>query len=249
MSIPFDPSPYMKGVSVDCVIFGFDGTNLNVLLLRMRGLKEWSLPGGFIKSDENSATAALRVLKERTGVSNLFLQQFGAFTDPDRTKSSPVNELIDSGVILTDDEDWFRSRFITLGYYALANHGKVKPTPDQLSDECAWHEITNLPPLMIDHREIVEKALSEVQLDLQYHPVGQNLLPKKFTMPELQALYEAILGKSLDRRNFARRVISYGILEKLDEHRTGLAHKSPRLYQFNNKAYESALRDGLSNRW
>lgn len=249
MSQPFDPSGFLKSVSIDCVIFGFDGSGLKVLLVRMRGLKKWSLPGGFIKNHEHGDAAALRVLEERTGVSNLFLQQFGTFTDPDRNNQTPLQELVRHGVLAEEDISWFKDRFITIGYYALANHHKVKPMPDELSDACEWHDLDELPELLYDHEEILNQALEKVRMDLQYHPVGLNLLPRKFTMPELQALYEAILDKELDRRNFARRVLSYKIVEKLDEHRTGLAHKAPRLYKFNKPAYESALREGLSNRW
>lgn len=244
----FDPTDFIPGVSLDCVIFGFDGSRLNVLLLRLRGFDEWALPGGFIKTDEHGDDAALRVLKERTGVSDLFLQQFKTFTHPDRTKVH-VQELLRKGIIDENAREYFTSRFISLGYYALTNHNKVKPAPDYLSEECAWHPLDAVPELLYDHRAILEEALEEVRLDLQYHPVGQNLLPKKFTMPELQALYEAILDKELDRRNFSRRVMSYGIVEKLDEHRTGMAHKAPRLYKFKKSAYEKALKDGLSNRW
>ncbi len=245
----FDQSTFIPGISLDCVIFGFDDSRLKVLLLRMRGMKAWALPGGFLMHSEHGDDAAMRILKERTGVSNLFLQQFKTFTDPNRNSGVPIKDLVANNVIQEDEIKFFESRFISIGYYALTNHSKVKPTVDHLSDECAWHDLEEIPDLMYDHKDILTKALDEVRADLQYHPIGQNLLPQKFTMPELQSLYEAILDKKLDRRNFSRRVMSYGILEKLDEHRTGLAHKAPRLYKFNKSAYEAALQDGLSNRW
>ena len=245
----FDHSNFIPGISLDCVIFGFDDSRLKVLLLRMRGMKSWALPGGFIKKAEHGDDAAMRILKERTGVSNLFLQQFSTFTNPNRNSGISLDDLIVNKVIGKEDMEWFNERFISIGYYALTNHKKVIPTVDDLSDACAWHDLKDIPDLMYDHEEILQKALNEVQADLQYHPIGQNLLPQKFTMPELQSLYEAILDKELDRRNFSRRVMSYGILEKLDEHRTGLAHKAPRLYKFNKLAYEAALQNGLSNRW
>jgi ADP-ribose pyrophosphatase YjhB (NUDIX family) len=249
MTKQFDPTGFIPGISLDCVIFGFDGGKIKVLLVRMRGLSVWSLPGGFIKEDEHADDAAKRVLKERTGVDKLFLQQFHLFTDPNRTSAEYDDSFIEHGIVSQKNIAFFNRRFMSLGYYALANHKKVNPTIDYLSDACEWHHLDSLPALIYDHKKILDEALLKIQRDLQYHPVGQNLLPAKFTMPELQALYEAILGKSLDRRNFARRMMSYHILDKLEEHRTGMAHKSPRLYRFNKKAYDAALRDGLSNKW
>jgi 8-oxo-dGTP diphosphatase len=249
MTKTFNPQGFVPGISLDCVIFGFDQGKMKVLLVRMRGLKDWSLPGGFIKHDEHADTAAQRVLKERTGVDKLFLQQFHLFSDPNRTSDKYNQSFIENNIVTPENIAFFSQRFMSLGYYALANHTKVKPTIDYLSDACEWHFLNNLPDLIHDHREILDMALTKVQQDLQYHPIGQNLLPPKFTMPELQSLYEAILDKEIDRRNFSRRVMSYNILEKLDEHRRGMAHKSPRLYRFSKKAYDTALREGLSNKW
>src|SRR5262249_7307863 len=117
------------------------------------------------------------------------------------------------------------------------------------SDFCTWCDVGDLPELMMDHREIVEKALQTLQLHLKHHPVGYNLLPKKFTMPQLQRLYETILNKRLDRRNFQRKILSYKILKRLKEVQKGGAHKAPYLYSFELRSYQKALLDGLPGDW
>jgi hypothetical protein len=121
--------------------------------------------------------------------------------------------------------------------------------PDLLSTDCRWWDINKVPPLIYDHKQIIEKALESLRLDLNDHPVGYNLLPEKFTMPELQRLYETILNESLDRRNFQKRMLSLDILERLKERKTGGAHKAPYLYRFDKKKYDKALKQGLKLGW
>ncbi len=240
---------FHPGFSIDCVIFGFHENELKVLLLQMKGVQHWSLPGGFVLKDENVDEAAGRILESRTGLNKVFLQQFYLFGNTDRNNIEINKKYLTIHNIAFDDEHWLLQRFITMGYYALVEFSKANPRPDILSTSCEWWDINKLPDLGLDHRDIVEKALDNVRRQLSYLPIGYNLLPKKFTMPELQKLYETILGKKLDRRNFQRKILSYKILNRLEERKTGGAHKAPYLYSFNLDRYNKALAEGLSGSW
>jgi hypothetical protein len=147
--------------------------------------------------------------------------------------------------ITASKENWLLQRFITIGYYALVDYNKVDPQPDTFFIQCAWHHLDQLPDLLLDHRQIVEKALEALRMQLNYQPIGYNLLPKEFTLKNLQVIYETILGRKLDRSNFNRKILSYGILQKKDKQYTGGAHKAPFLYAFDKKAYFKALQYGL----
>ncbi|HEY9045413.1 MAG TPA: NUDIX domain-containing protein [Ohtaekwangia sp.] len=228
---------YVPRVSVDCVIFGFHEDQLKVLLLRWRDGR-WCLPGGFVKWDESVDDSAVRTLQERTALRNIYLQQFHTFGDPGRERGKRLG-------LAATQKSWMRERFISVGYYALVEFSKVAPKPDWLSDECRWWDIHEVPSLIYDHNQMVEKALDKLRLSLNDYPAGYNLLPEKFTMPELQRLYETILDKPLDRRNFQKKMLSLGILERLKERKTGGAHKAPYLYRFDKKKYEKAMKQGL----
>lgn len=228
---------YLRHLSVDCVIFGFHENQLKVLLLKWRN-GPWCLPGGFVKKKESLQESATRTLRERTDLKDIFLQQFYAFGDPSRERGKSKNTEL--------KKTWLSDRFITIGYYALVEHSKVKPKPDLLSDQCTWWDIDTVPPLVYDHNEILEKAIAALRIDLYSHPIGYNLLPKKFTMPELQRLYETILGKAIDRRNFQKKMLSIKILDRLKERKTGGAHKAPYFYKFNLAQYKKALAVGWS---
>ena len=240
---------YQPGISVDCTIFGFHENVLKVLLLKVKHSNKWALPGGFIYKHEAIEQAAYRVLQERTGVDNIFLQQFNAFGNPDR--SDPTihqNRYQEFGIKIPKD-NWLLQRFITIGYYALIDFTEVDLRDAMLNEGADWIDINKLSNLMMDHESIVLKALESVRTQLAYLPIGRNLLPKKFTMPELQKLYETILDQKLDRRNFQRKMIGFGILNKLSETRKGGAHKAPFLYTFNDKKYQKAMKDGLYGSW
>ena len=239
---------FLDHISLDCVIFGFHENELKVLALHYKTTKEYALPGGFVRKDESLENAAKRVLKQRTGLDNIFLKQFGIFSDPARSNMNPaVKDILELGSDV--DINFFDQRFISVGFYALVEYTKVNPTPDFISDSCLWINIKDDIQLLLDHNHIITKALEELRVQLNYQPIGYNLLPEKFTMPELQKLYETILGKELDRRNFQRKILSYKILDKLDERRHGGAHKSPYLYAFNLENYQKALNDGLTGGW
>jgi ADP-ribose pyrophosphatase YjhB (NUDIX family) len=243
------PEIYLSSLSVDCVIFGFHDNQLKVLLLKMKNVKQWALPGGFILKDEDMDRAARRVLRERTGLSEIFLQQFNVFGKPKRSDPHFHRQLFEKNGIEMKNDHWLFQRFVTVGYYALVEYSHVNPRADDFSDECSWRDIDDLPYLMMDHAEILKKALETLRSHLSYHPVGYNLLSEKFTMPELQKLYETILDKKLDRRNFQRKILSYGILKKLKEVKAGVAHKAPYLYRFDLRKYQQALKEGLQGGW
>jgi 8-oxo-dGTP diphosphatase len=240
---------YLASLSLDCVIFGFHENQLKVLLLKMKNARQWALPGGFVFKDEDIARAAKRVLKERTGLSEIFLQQFNVFGQPKRSDAGFHRRFLKKEGIEIADDHWLLQRFVTIGYYALVEYSYVNPRPDKFSDDCTWRDIDDLPELMMDHRQILDAALETLRVHLNYHPVGYNLLPEKFTMPELQKLYETILGKKLDRRNFQRKILSYGILKRLKEVKQGVAHKAPYLYSFDLRKYHKALKEGLQGGW
>jgi hypothetical protein len=232
---------YIPHLSIDCVIFGFHDNELKVLLLQWKDTKKWCLPGGFILKEEHIDDAAVRILQNRTGLKNIYLQQFYTFGDPDRERKK-------HGIVQPPDtnvKNWLMNRFITVGYWALVEFSKVNPTPDDFSLDCKWWDINKVPSLILDHNEILEKALQSLRLHIQDYPVGKDLLSQKFTMPELQSLYETILGKDLDRRNFQKKMLSLGILERLKERKKGGAHKAPFLYRFDSKRYQQALKQGL----
>lgn len=223
---------FMPHLSVDCVIFGFHEGSLKVLLLKWKD-GPWCLPGGFVKRKESVDKSAIRILKERTGLNAIFLKQFHTFGDPDREKGKRFKK------------GWISKRFVTVGYYALVEYSKVFPQPDQLSSACVWWDVKSIPDLIYDHTQIIHAALNTLRTGLNDHPVGYNLMPLKFTMPELQRLYETILGYALDRRNFQKRVLSLDIVVKLNERKTGGAHKAPFLYRFDKRKYDRAMKQGL----
>ncbi len=231
---------FLRHLSLDCVIFGFHENELKVLLLKWKEQGPWCLPGGFVGKEESLDDAAIRVLSERTGLKNIFLRQFYTFGNPRREKKKELFRGTAKG-------GWMMERFISIGFYALVEFSKVSPKADMFSEECRWWDVHSVPKLVYDHNEIFATALSVLRSSLNDHPIGYRLLPEKFTMPELQRLYETILDRKLDRRNFQKRMLGMGILERLKERKTGGAHKAPYLYRFNKQKYEKAVRQGLSN--
>ena len=235
---------FLRNISVDCIIFGFHDNELKVLLLEARYAGAWALPGGFILKEEHMDDAAKRILKLRTGLDDIFLQQFHVFSEPERsTKKMNKQFLKNSGVDL--EESWMFERFITVAYSALVDFSKTVPVADNFSTDCRWFAIHELPEMILDHRNILNKALENLRMQLNYHPVGYNLLAEKFTMPELQKLYETILDRKLDRRNFQRKITGTGILKRLNETKKGVAHKAPYYYKFDLRKYQKALKGGM----
>ncbi|MCD1117186.1 NUDIX hydrolase [Chryseobacterium turcicum] len=231
---------FLPHLSADPVVFGFDQSELKVLLLQMTYRKQWLLPGGYVKKEEDLDDAAKRVLKERAGISDVYLEEFAVFGKNKRSEFYFED---------FDDSLWQKQRFVSIGYYALYNPDNANLIVDELSEKCEWVYLSKLNEieLAMDHREIIEKALLTLRERISYKPIGYNLLPEKFTLSELQKLYETILGKELNRGNFYRKIKNLEILRKLNEQRRGGAHKSPDLYSFDEENYKKALENGLNN--
>lgn len=219
--------PPIASITVDCVIFGFNEGKLKVLLIKRASDPEagkWALPGGFMEPEETLETAAQRVLEMLTGVSDIYMQQLKVFSAPDRHPSA---------------------RVITVAYYALVNPDNYPLKPSWHASEARWCELDRLPSLGFDHKEILNTAAQTLKKDIQVKPLGFELLPKKFTLRELQDLYESILGNKLDRRNFRRKLKALAILDELKEVKKG-AHRDASLYSFNKKAYNKLVKEGYA---
>ena len=236
---------YLPHLSIDPVIFGYHDQQLKILLLRWIGHNNWGLPGGFIRRREPLSQAANRILHERTGLDNVFLQQFHIFGDsPYRLQEQSAHELSELyGYPVADS--WLFERTLSISYFALVDYEKVSVTTDFFTMGYQWCDVKAIPVLLFDQNEVVEKALTTLRLQIYHQPIGFNLLPEKFTLPEIHTLYETILGKKLDQWNFAKKLASLGIIKRLAEKRSIGAHRSPYLYQFDKEAYEDALKQGI----
>ena len=215
-------------LTVDCVVFGFDGGELKVLLIQ-RGLEpfkgKWALPGGFVRVEETLDDAARRELREETGLENVFLEQLYTFGEVNRDP---------------------RERVVSVAHYALvklSDHA-AKAATDAASAE--WFPISKLPKLAFDHADIVAAALARLQGKVRYQPIGFELLPPKFTLSELQHLYEAILGTELDKRNFRKKVLGFGLLLPLKETQMTGRHRPAQLFRFDADKYEKLKKRGFN---
>lgn len=213
-------------LTVDCVVFGFDDTGLQVLLIR-RGVEPfpgaWALPGGFVIMDEDLESAARRELEEETGLTNVFLEQLYTFGAPDRDP---------------------RGRVVSVAFYALVRPDQHPAEGSTDASEARWHPVAEVPGLAFDHPAILEKALERLRGKIRYQPVGFELLPKHFTLAQLQSLYEAILGRPIDKRNFRKKLLAFDFLIPLDQFITG-AHRPARLHRFDRRKYEALARRGF----
>ena len=187
-------------VATDCVVFGFDGHELKILLIE-RGIEPfkgmWALPGGFLRMDETAEQCAVRELQEETGLSLTYLKQFKVFSKVNRDP---------------------RERVISIAFYALAQKSEVKGGDD--AAQARWFALNEVPCLAFDHEKILREAMEELRKDIHFEPIGFGLLDSEFTLSELQRLYEAILGVQFDRRNFHKKMLQTGIIEEADEDTT-----------------------------
>ena len=211
-------------VTTDCVIFGYDGKELKVLLIE-RGIEPfkgcWAFPGGFLNMDEDALAGARRELKEETGLEDAFIEQFHTFSEPGRDP---------------------RGRVITIAHYALVKIQEVEGGDD--AAQARWFPIGEVPPLAFDHDRILRMAMSRLKERIHFEPVGFELLPDVFTMPQLQNLYEAILEVHFDRRNFASKMLKLGILEDTGDRPAGASSRIPVSYRFNKEKYNE-LKAGI----
>lgn len=212
-------------VTTDCVMFGFDGTKLQVLLVE-RGVEpykgKWAFPGGFVKMDESCEDGALRELQEETGLTGAYIEQFHTFSEPNRDP---------------------RERVITVAYYALVRIQDVKAGDDAAKAE--WFALDNVPQLAFDHDRILRAALKRLRERIHFEPIGFELLPEKFTIKELQLLYEAILDVRFDRRNFYNKMMHLEILTQLDETVFNSPKKEAYLFKFNPEKYDELKQKGF----
>lgn len=226
-------------ISVDCVIFGFDGLNLKVLLIKRQlpgkgyFTTDLKLPGDFITDEEDLDTAAIRVLKELTGLTGIFLKQLGVFGSPNRIhKEKDINWLRETTGMPIE-------RVVTVAYYSLI---KTSESYQELvsKNNAFWINPDEINDLAFDHYEILQKGLKTLRNRLLREPVGFELLPEKFTIRQLQNLYEIILGRELDNRNFRKKILKAEYLLPTDEKEIDVAHKPARLFMFDKEIYEKA---------
>lgn len=216
-------------LTVDCVVFGLDQYHQLKVMLIQRKLPpfqgNWALPGGFVRMDESLEAAAIRELKEETGIERLFLEQLYTFGAVDRDP---------------------RERIVTVAYYALVNlmEHVVKAASD--ASDAAWFAIDALPPLAFDHSQVLALALNRLKNKVRYEPIGFELLPQKFTLFQLQKLYEAILGQELDKRNFRKKILKMGLLRELDEMQQDVPHRAAKFYEFDEEKYRQLREKGLN---
>ncbi|WP_026713714.1 NUDIX hydrolase [Flavobacterium daejeonense] len=232
---------YLPHLSVECVVFGYENKQLKVLLIKFLNLG-WGVPGGYIKRNEGLTLAASRILTERTTLENIFLKQFYIFGDSAHRNSDERREYWDR----LSEGNWLAARTMSIGFYALIDCAEAIIKQDIIAEDYKWVDVNEIPnDLLMDHNEIIEKALLALRNQIFHEPIGYNLLPEKFTLPEIQALYETILNKTFDRRNFSNKLLSMGIIVKLDEKRNIGQHRSPYLYRFHQDNYLNALSEGI----
>lgn len=231
----------ISSISVDCVVFGFDGNSLKVLLVKRKyrsrdeegkecWKEDWKLPGSPIFEDEDLSDSAYRILEELTNLKQVYLKQLQVFSDPHRLEEEGLEWLRDAYGFET-------RRIITMAYYAL-----VKLNPKMVAHtamrKAEWHDVQSVKKLALDHKEILMYALNTLNKQLLNEPIAFELLPRKFTIRQLQTLYEAILGIEIDNRNFRKKLLGSGYLQSVAEKEKNVAHKPAQFYLFNRNAYE-----------
>lgn len=215
-------------LTVDCVVFGFDEGELKVLLIQ-RALDpfkgKWAMPGGFVHVDETLDAAARRELAEEAGLREVFLEQLYTFGAVDRDP---------------------RERVVSVAYYALVQLAAHKTKAATDATEARWFPVSQVPKLAFDHAEILATGLARLKSKVRYEPIGFELLPAKFTLSQLQHLYEAVLGGQLDKRNFRKKVLSFGLLVALDETQMTGRHRPAQLFRFDADKYEKLKKRGFN---
>jgi 8-oxo-dGTP diphosphatase len=225
--MPYNKTNYKPSVTVDCVVFGLDkSADVRVLLIKRAYepyKNSWAIPGGFIKENETLDAAAQRELEEETGVRNIFIEQLYTFGNLNRDP---------------------RGHVISVAYFALINLEEHPTSAATDAKDAQWFKLSELPELAFDHSEILDIAIKRLDSKVRYQPIGFELLPDKFTLSELQNLYETILGRALNRRNFRSKILKMDILEQL-ERQKDVPHRPAFLYKFNKEKYEELTKNGF----
>lgn len=215
-------------IAVDAIVFGYADNKLNVLLIKQKfGVMkdQWALVGGFVKTDETLNEAVNRELKEEAGIKVDYLEQLYTFGDD-----------------ISRDP---RFRVISVAYFALVNSEKITLTADTDAEDARWFSMDDLPSLAFDHKIILQTAHSRLRSKLTYRPIGFDLLPKEFLFSELENLYCSILDKEIDRRNFRKKILSFGIVEETDKYGSRTHGRPAKLYKFNKQKYNKLVKDGF----
>ncbi|HLO48597.1 MAG TPA: NUDIX domain-containing protein [Kamptonema sp.] len=216
-------------LTVDCVVFGLDRDQILKIMLIQRKLPpfegQWALPGGFVRLEETLEAAARRELREETSIENVFLEQLYTFGDVDRDP---------------------RDRIVTVAYYALINLLEHRIEAKTDATGAAWFPTTKKPPLPFDHEQILATALARLKSKVRYEPIGFELLPKKFSLTQLQKLYETILEQELDKRNFRKKILNMELLVALNETEQNVSHRAARLYKFDEHKYRKFKQKGFN---
>jgi 8-oxo-dGTP diphosphatase len=231
---------FKNHISVDCVIFGYNETEdkLEVLLIEQKEpsqnsshpyVPQFALPGDLVNEEESLDDAAVRILMELTHVEGLHLRQFFTFGDPLRVKQEKDIEWLK---FYRSDPD---ARVITVAYYTLVRKEMITPEAGSFAKNVVWRNIKRVPPLAFDHNLIVKKATEDIRDRIYQNDVAQQLLPKKFTLRQLQSLYEAVLNTAFDKRNFVKRIKKDEELLALNEKQKGVMHKPAQLFSFKTK--------------
>jgi len=214
-------------LTVDCIVFGLDDEELKVLLIQRKNepfAGRWALPGGFVDVGETPEQAARRELEEETGLANVSLEQLHTFGEPDRDP---------------------REHVVSVAHYALVNVADTRVRAADDARQAAWFPVRKPPPLAFDHAKILRMAHDRLQDRLRRQPVGFKLLPRRFTLSQLQHVYETILGKEIDKRNFRRRVLRTGLLVETGQTQKEVAHRAARLYRFDVRKYRRLAKQGF----
>ena len=214
-------------VTTDNVVFGFGEGELKVLLVERGGEPfkgNWALPGGFLNMDEDADTCARRELEEETGLKDVYTEQLYTFSAVDRDP---------------------RYRVISIAYYTLVKLSDYVVKAGDDADKARWFSLSEVPSLAFDHQQILRMAIDRLKGKIRYRPIGFELLPEKFTIPDLQCLYELILETRLDRRNFRKKILKTGLLTGVDEYMEGVPHKRARYYSFDKTKYQVLSEEGF----
>ena len=225
---------YHPALTVDIVVFGYDGNephlkkDLSILLIK-RGIEpfkgQWALPGGFVRENEDLETAARRELAEEAGLKNIYLEQLYTFGQVDRDP---------------------RERVVSVAYFALVNPSVYQVVASTDAESAKWFQLSKMPKLAFDHEKIIEMARKRLKNKIRYEPIGFELLPKSFTLTQLQNLYETVVDSELDKRNFRKKILSLGILKEEDKKLSNVSYRSPQLYSFEQKKYQNLSKKGIT---